>query len=244
MIDLSGRDDSGLVWESLLRLSQEEPYGWTLIGAQMVSLHAYENDRVPPRFTTDADVLVDVRVVAGGTERFVKTLGRLGFSLDGVSPDGIGHRFSSGNVSIDVLAPEGVGERASLKTAANARTVSVPGGTQALRRTELIEVHVSGVTGVIPRPNLLGAILVKARAVTVDDVPMAQLRDVAFLCSLVDDPEELASRLQPAERKWLRIREELAIKDSRSWRFLTADEAYEGYRAFRVLARIPEPTSL
>ena len=41
------------------------------------------------------------------------------------------------------------------------RTVEVPGGSQALQRTEMVEVRVGRISGMIPVPNLLGAILVK-----------------------------------------------------------------------------------
>lgn len=57
----------------------------------------------------------------------------------------------------------------------------VPGGTQALRRTELVEVAIGAHRGQIPRPSLLGALIIKARAVEVDDVPENQREDVAFL---------------------------------------------------------------
>jgi len=46
-------------------------------------------------------------------------------------------------VIIDLLAPEGVGEHADLTTTAPGRTLQVPGGTQALSRTELVTVQVA-----------------------------------------------------------------------------------------------------
>jgi hypothetical protein len=39
----------------------------------------------------------------------------------------------------------------------------------------------------LPRPNLLGAILVKTRAIAVDDAKDSQRIDVAFLLTLVED---------------------------------------------------------
>ena len=64
----------------------------------------------------------------------------------------------------------------------------MPGGSQALRRTELIEVAVGDTRGVLPRPDLLGAILVKTRAIAVDDAKDSQRLDVAFLLTLVPRP--------------------------------------------------------
>ena len=44
----------------------------------------------------------------------------------------------------------------------------------------------------------------KVRAIEVDDVPRAQRADVAFLLSLVEDPEPLAAALSKSERRWLK----------------------------------------
>jgi hypothetical protein len=57
--------------------------------------------------------------------------------------------------------------------------------------------------GTVPLPDLLGAMLVKIRAIDVDDEPRAQRSDVAFLLSLVEDPDELAKKCSATERGWL-----------------------------------------
>lgn len=49
----------------------------------------------------------------------------------------------------DVLAPEGHGPRADLTTTPPGRTLEVPGGTQALIRTELIPVRVGDAEGFV-----------------------------------------------------------------------------------------------
>ena len=70
------------LWETLLQLAGTEPQQeWTLIGGQMVLLHALEHDVEPTRLSTDIDVLINARVVTGGIQSFVKTLESLGFSL-------------------------------------------------------------------------------------------------------------------------------------------------------------------
>ncbi len=63
-------------------------------------------------------------------------------------------------------------------------------------------------------PSLLGAILVKARAIAVDDEPQAQRTDLAFLLSLVPDPDLLTLEMSTAERRWLRRHAEFADSDS------------------------------
>lgn len=228
---------SRAAWEAILDLSLMRPTGWTLIGAQMVALHAYENGRDPPRFSEDVDVIVDVRILRSATEDLAEDLLRSGYAFDGASPEGIGHRFVRGEVRVDVLAPDGLGERARLVTVRPAKTIQVPGGTQALHRTEMIEVRIGDREGVVPRPNLLGAILVKARAVAVDDVPESQRADLVFLLSLVTDPRGLATRMRRSEQSWLRRRKELFDSDHAAWQGVAdAEDAQQALRIRLCLA--------
>lgn len=239
MIVLADLDDRMLeTWKTLLELSRRHPEGWTLVGAQMVALYAAEHGQIWPRVSIDADVLANVRVVQGTTAQVSRELIELGFSLEGMSAEQVGHRFRRGKVLIDVLAPEGLGKNTSITTVPPARTVSVPGGTQALNRTERVEVSIQGDTGFLPRPNLLGAILLKCQAVDVDDAPDSQRIDLAFLLSLVQDPRMMARDLEGRQRSWLRRRRELLDNpDHPAWRALGSTEAAQTARlALRVLA--------
>lgn len=93
---IPGHNDA--LWEALLQLARTEALQeWTLIGGQMVPLHALEHGTTPIRLSTDIDVVVNARVVAGRRER----------------------------ASIDVLAPEGLGNRADLTTTPPSRTLEV-----------------------------------------------------------------------------------------------------------------------
>ncbi len=88
----------------------------------------------------------------------------------------------------------------------------------------------------MPRPNLLGAILPKARAVDIDDLPESQLSDLTFLLGLAEDPRQMGGELTRAERGWLRRRTELLDRDHEMWQFqANADDAH---LALRILADI------
>ena len=231
---LPGHDDE--LWAALIELSELRPGEWTLVGGQMVFLHAIEQGVSPPRVSTDLDVLVNARVVTGGVREFVTAIEDRGFVLAGASPEGIAHRYRRAGVSVDVLAPEGLGPRTDLTTTPPGRTLQVPGGTQALDRTELLPVVFGDRSGVVPRPSLLGAIVGKAVAVDVDDVPDAQRLDLALLLSLVDDPIVMAAQLTRKDRQRLRSRSEMADTETRVWGSLPSDAADRGRAAYRLLA--------
>ena len=89
--------------------------------------------------------------------------------------------------------------------------------------------------GFVPRPSLLGAIVGKAVAVDVDDVPDAQRLELALLLSLVNDPIELAEQLTKKDRQRLRARSEMADADLQTWANHSVDAADRGRAAYRLL---------
>ena len=99
------------LWETLLELADLRPQEWTLIGGQMVFVHAIERGVEPLRVSSDLDVLVNARIVTGGVRQFVRAIQSRGFVLAGWSPEGLAHRYCRGRVSLDVLAPDGLGLR-------------------------------------------------------------------------------------------------------------------------------------
>ena len=225
------------LWSALIELTEVRPGEWTLIGGQMVLLHALEHGVMAPRVSTDLDVLVNARVMVGAVGEFVRSIEARGFSLAGASPEGIAHRYIRAGVSIDLLAPEGLGARASLTATPPGRTLAVPGGTQALERTELVPVEFEGTQGLVPRPSLLGAIVGKALAVGVDDIPEAQRSDLALLLSLVSDPLRMARTLTAKDRKRLGARSEMRDPQLRAWQTLAPDAADRGRATYALLTR-------
>jgi hypothetical protein len=201
----------------------------------MVALHGWARNRAAPRTSRDADILVNARLVSDATEKMSRRLQARGFALDGVSPEGIGHRFVRENVRFDVLGPDGAGKRVRYTTVAGARTVAVPGGTQALNRSEKLAVRAGTIVGRIPVPNILGSLLIKIRAVEVDDQPDAQRKDVAFLLSLIDDPDPLAQEMSSQERRWLRRHPEFIDHESEVYQEIA--NASDAATVFRRLAR-------
>lgn len=235
LVEAEGRTSG--VWRTLLELGRREPQGWTLIGAQMVALHAFEHGRMPPRASLDGDVLVDVRLLRNGTSRISRVLTEMGFELTEITTDERGHRFQNGGVLIDVLAPDGLGDRTALTTIPPAHTIPVPGGSQALERTEWVEVRLGWEdAGLLPRPNLLGALLIKSRAVDVDDAPDNQRRDVALLLSLIQDPRAIAQQLRPGERGSLQRRADDML-DPRHPAWIGITGAEDARRALRILTQ-------
>lgn len=156
VIDLKPGDERDrATWSALLDLASSTD-GWTLIGARMVQLHAAERGLTVPRTSFDADALADARD-RKGTRRVSHALTALNFTLDRPTAFGLGHVFRRGNVEIDVLAPDGLNTKERRITVPPAYTVQVPGGTQALRRSEFISVRLGRRRGRLPRPDLLGA---------------------------------------------------------------------------------------
>lgn len=224
--------------------------GWVVVGGQMVALHAASLEvRLGIRPTDDVDVLVDVRARRGGTRELGDWLNGVGFAHAGMSPDGIGHRWTRpaergpGTVVVDVLAPEGLGPRTPLVTVPPARTIEVPGGTQALQRAERIHVSVTDVTGQttatghVWRPDLLGAIVAKAAATTIPvrENPDRDWQDVAMLLANVPDPFALAEVATAKDRARLAKLERLEDRQHLGWALLGDDDHRRGVVALAVL---------
>jgi hypothetical protein len=234
-IEIRTSDEAELgLWRATAELATALPKGsWTLVGAQMVFLLSYEHDLPIGRTSGDVDLMMDVRALTGATQEASTTLERLGYQLDPPSPDGRAHRFRRGDDVVDVLAPDGAGPRASLLTIPPGRTIAVAGGTQALERSRQVPVLLEGREIELPCPSVLGAILIKARAVDVAEDPDKHRRDLALLLAMVDDPRSLRDEMRKTERGWLRRRRELLDPNHPAWR--TTPSAEEARIALEIL---------
>lgn len=204
-------------WLGVLDLYDRLSDGWTLIGGQLVHLYCAERGQFPQRPTNDADTVIDVRADPEMLQRFTGTLTDLGFESAGISAEGNQHRWVRGKALIDVLLPDGVGERASKRQGVSGGpTLPTAGGTQALQRSQVVAVTVDGRQGFVRRPNLIGALVVKAAAHSnAGDPGIARhRRDFVLLAGMITATDFMDENLTRKDRQRLRsiVRK---IKDDR-----------------------------
>lgn len=207
-------------WHGVLDLYDAHPTGWTLVGGQLVHLHCAERGFTPPRPTDDADAVVNARrpAVLGSV---TTTLTGLGFVAAPASAHGVQHRWSRGEAVIDVLIPDGMGERAERRPSSTGLpTIAAPGGTQALRRSEVVEVRVGDRAGSVPRPNLIGALILKAKARIDTTAPERDrhCEDFAVLAAMLAATDVRGLHLTRGERASLRTMIGLTRSSERSIR--------------------------
>jgi hypothetical protein len=190
--------------------------------------------------TTDIDALGDARHRPSMTERIAQILKNLGgeLSLPPSTGEKIGYQFHARGETVEVLGPEGL--KSDPRTLAPLETIMVKGGTQALNRTEAVPISIDGAEPVIVRrPTLLGAILIKARALTAVRGKLAEHRqDLIRLLSFVHDPRALAEsdNLTKSERKWLTaVEEDLAFDDPFLLEQFSETEIQRASQAFTLL---------
>lgn len=227
-------DDEGTLrlWTALGDLAERLPGEWTLIGGLMVQLHAVEHGMTDVRATIDIDILGQARP-QGALSAIDSALQREGFEMIGPDLDGYAHRYQRGTLVVDVLAPDGIKPPARL--GAGRKAVGVPGGSQALSRSETVMVTVRGRAFELRRPTLLGAVLIKARSLMVHSDPATQRDDLLRLLALIDDPRMIAGELRKTERAWLKAAEgRLRLSDSST---LDAEGLRRATLAYRLLTR-------
>lgn len=149
-------------WAGVHALAEQiGPEHWSLVGGQMVLVHLAPHSDLHHRPTADADIAVDVR--AGRRSlmtRISNALTDAGFTSEH-SPEGV-TQFIRGAGRIDLLAPEGMSS--PVRTIDGGRAISAPGATQALNRSELVEVTWSDERTTVQVPTLFAALVAKAAA--------------------------------------------------------------------------------
>lgn len=194
------------LWGTVLEVARALEGGrtsWCLVGGLMVASFAIEAGH-PQRATTDIDILADARRRPSGTEVVSDLLTNLGaelYEIGGLDAER-GFRFELDGQVIDVLAPEGLGRPAF--TRGRLETIQIPGGSQALKRIEAVTIAVGDEHARVFRPTLIGAILLKARALLVHSRPDDQRYDLITLLGLMEDPRSAIESISRNEIAWLR----------------------------------------
>ena len=202
MIEIDPPDEaSRRLWHAVSDLVELLPQDWTLVGGLMVQLHAFEHGVPDVRVTVDIDVLGQARP-PGPLQAIDRALIDAGFDAHPPDPDNYGYRYERDGLIVDVLAPDGIRPAPTLDGSRHA--VGIPGGSQALARSEPVTVHIDGQTFELRRPTLTGAILIKARSLLRHPDPDAQRQDLLRLLSLVPDPRAMRADLKTTEGRWLR----------------------------------------
>lgn len=233
--------DAADLWRGVAKIADAlgDDRSWCLVGGLMVALFAIEAGQIP-RATTDIDILGNARARPSATERVAATIQALGGELDNVS--GLeferGFRFTVDGLVVDVLAPDGLPESRPPRTTGNLQTIQIPGGTQALGRTELIEIVVDGEAVRLRRPTLIAAILLKARALTVHGRPADQRHDLVTLLAMLDDPRSARGMVTKTEIGWLRdVEERLNLDDDALDDLVGRVSVQRARAAYRLLTR-------
>jgi hypothetical protein len=236
-------EEARRLWEKLGQLALEfgADSDWCLVGGLMVQLHAYEHG-AESRPTSDIDILGNARRRPSMTERLARTLEDLDadLRLPPRTDAKLAYQFVVEGETVEVLGPDGL--RSHPRTLGSFETIMVDGGTQALKRTEAVLVSIGGAKPVVVRrPTLLGAILIKARAVARVRRDLAAHReDLIRLLTFVEDPraEAEAGALTSAEQGWLRdIESDLAFDDTSLVELFSAVEIERARQAFALLSR-------
>ena len=196
------------VWQEVVALGATlRPEQWMLIGGQMVSLYGAWAGRERKRVTEDIDVLANMELLTAHLQACTGALTSRGYAS---VPDshGLVYRFhkrdaEASSVQIDLLVPDRI---LSKSARFGGPMMKIDGGTQALKRAEVVRLRVTDEPEAeISVPNLLGATVLKAAAWAADSRdPDRHAQDAAFLISLIDDIEPCRAQFTGSDRKRLR----------------------------------------
>lgn len=228
------------LWTTIGKIAQtlSGEQGWCLVGGLMVQLFAHEaGQRVRP--TTDIDILGDARRRPSATKMLAEKLQSLGGQLQ--VPSGVeltdGYQFLVEGELVEILAPDGLSANTPPLTIGKLEAIRIPGGTQALRRIEEVDIVVGSRAPVrLRRPTLLGAILLKARSLEVHREPEGQRSDLVLLLSIMSDPRAARQELKDSERAWLkRVNKLIGFSDPALRTSFTADQLVLAEAAYTLL---------
>jgi predicted nucleotidyltransferase len=193
------------LWTALLQIAGRlDPLDWVLVGGQMVALHGYIRGSTPPRTTDDIDLVANLLVRTDSLHDCASAAESINLKP---SPSMSGkrlQRFEGGGIRVDLLIPDYL-PRHLVPRLRGHRPVSIVGGQRALDRAHGVRVRLGEIQATVVLPDLRGAVVLKARASVAENRDAERhAGDIAFLCSLIDDPRRIARELDVKERGYLR----------------------------------------
>lgn len=231
----------GHPWDTVFAVAEAVvPQAWMLTGGLMVQLHAMIGG-LEVRPTTDVDLLVDLMSDHRGIESVQRVLSGRGFvaqpgTLTGYTTRMIGR--DGGQVDL-LVADHLPGLLVKMAVLAGKPVLSMPAGAQARERSMYVEIADGTMRATIRIPDLLGALMLKSAAYSVDHAGFGErhLYDAAMLVSLMGDPDAERSRLHSkTDRKRMRTLFRLLREDSPYWDRLDREHKQSGLDAIQVLA--------
>jgi hypothetical protein len=212
-------------FEMLLALDESVRAPWTLIGGLMVLVHCMENDAPYTRPTDDADIAVNVFTHRNAIALLTRELRDAGFT-DQTPPAlpgdrQLSYRWVLDDVHVDVAVPPKANDQDDQPTAVTGRpAVELVATQQALRRTQRVAINVADRRGNLRRPDLLGAIVIKAAAAVADrrdpDRHRQDLVTLADILAFTGRHTEYAPQMRPKDRD--RLRRAQGVIRQRQWR--------------------------
>ncbi len=228
------------LWALILEIGgQLATADWLLVGVQMVALHGVIAGRQPVRTTEDIDMVANVLARRHAIGACVDAIESAGLTASpSISGDRL-HRFERHGTRVDLVVadhlPKGLRPKIKGRTA-----VSIVGAQRAIDRAHIVAVVLGDQRAIVPLPDILGAIVLKARAAVADSRdPSRHISDIAFLCSCPDNPIALAATIDAKERRYLN-KVHLPI-DTRAapWVFLDPADRWKALEAWRLLSEPP-----
>jgi predicted nucleotidyltransferase len=193
------------LWSLVAELANRlDPQSWVLIGGQMVALHVHLAGGAPRRTTTDVDIVADV--LSDRNAFHACKAVAIGMNLE-AQPSITGknlHRFSGPAGHLDLMVPDHLPTNLT-RQFTRPTPVPVAGGQRALDRRTFVHIDTEAGPASIPLPDLVGAIVIKARAATSDTRDRDRHHtDIAQLAAIIADPIELRDSLDAKEKRYLR----------------------------------------
>lgn len=193
------------LWTALLQIAERlDPQDWVLVGGQMVALHGYIRGSLPPRTSEDIDLVANLLVRSASLQNCASAAESINLTARPSLAGKYLQRFEGGGIKVDLLIPDHI-PRHLIPRLRGHRPVGITGGQRALDCAHRVRVRLGEIEATVVLPDLRGAIVLKARASVADNRDAQRHEsDIAYLCSLIDDPRDIAVKLNVKERRYLR----------------------------------------